>query len=81
MNHPHLNCYYIDLQLFIRAKDQIPKNEGQRKSIRYGTWLFDNEIWTDIDIQIDILHRSLTLIYSHSQFIPTLNSFRGDDES
>lgn len=37
MNHPHLNCYYIDLQLFIRAKDQIPKNEGQRKSIRYGT--------------------------------------------
>lgn len=37
MNHTHLNCYYIDLQLFIRAKDQIPKNEGQRKSIRYGT--------------------------------------------
>lgn len=29
MNRPRLNCYYIDLQLFIRTKDQIPKNEGK----------------------------------------------------
>jgi hypothetical protein len=29
MNRPRLNCYYIDLQLFIRTKHQIPKNEDK----------------------------------------------------
>ena len=41
MKGPRLNCYCIDLQLFIRAKHQIPsKGRGQRKSIPYETRLF-----------------------------------------
>lgn len=66
---PRINCFSIDLQLFIKAKDKIPKKEGQRKSIPYGTELLVNEIWTDTDNQIDIFYCSLTLIYSHAQFI------------
>lgn len=69
MNHPRLNCFSSNLQLFIKTKDKIPKNEGQRKSIPYGTGLLVNEIWTDTDIEIDIFHCSLTLIYSHAPFI------------
>ena len=35
-----LNCYYIDLQLFIRAKHQIPpEGQGQRKYIPHETLL------------------------------------------
>ena len=70
MNRPRLNCYYMDLQLFIRTKHQIPKNKMRVKT--HSLWnfkVFFNQIWTDIDIQIDIFHRPLTLIYSHSQFI------------
>lgn len=69
MNHPRLNCFSIDLQLFIKAKDKIPKKEGQRKSIPCGTRFLVNDIWTDTDNQIDIFHCSLTLIYFHAQFI------------
>lgn len=72
MNHPRLNCYYIDLNYSLETNTKYLKMRVKENllTIKYGTWLFGNEIGTDIDIQIDIFHRSLTLIYSHSQFIP-----------
>lgn len=72
MNHPRINCYYIDWNYSLETNNKYLKMRVKENllTIKYGTWLFGNEIGTDIDIQIDIFHRSLTLIYSHSQFIP-----------